>query len=289
MADLERIRLVILGGAGVGKSSIIKRFLFKTYTDKYRATVEDLFNREYDLGGVTLKVDILDTSGDMQFPAMRRLSIATAHAFMLVYASTSASSFQCVKQCFEEIREQRADFQDIPIVIAGNKSDLANTHREVRLEEVTDWVYCELPRLRAKVLECSAKEDQNVTDLFKTLLSLSRFLPVGSNNDGTSGLKRRSSAYVSASSSRNRQSVRKGVGPTNVSGIWPKQNLGTDKNRNASPSVSGDKKSSLVEAVDPATSSGDAKLKPRSRSLIRRASRKTKQQINNASDDCNFQ
>lgn len=47
----------------------------------------------------------------MQFPAMRRLSIATAHAFMLVYATTSAASFQCVKQCFEEIREQRADFQ----------------------------------------------------------------------------------------------------------------------------------------------------------------------------------
>ena len=55
MAD-ERIRLVILGGAGVGKSCIVKRFLFKTYTDKYRATVEDLYNREYDLGGVTLKV-----------------------------------------------------------------------------------------------------------------------------------------------------------------------------------------------------------------------------------------
>lgn len=56
MADLERIRLVLLGGAGVGKSSIVKRFLFKSYTDKYRATVEDLYNREYDLGGVTLKV-----------------------------------------------------------------------------------------------------------------------------------------------------------------------------------------------------------------------------------------
>lgn len=56
MADFERIRLVILGGAGVGKSCIVKRFLFKTYTDKYRATVEDLYNREYDLGSVTLKV-----------------------------------------------------------------------------------------------------------------------------------------------------------------------------------------------------------------------------------------
>uniref|UniRef100_A0A1I8QEI9 Uncharacterized protein n=1 Tax=Stomoxys calcitrans TaxID=35570 RepID=A0A1I8QEI9_STOCA len=117
--------------------------------------------------------------------------------------------------------------------------------------------------MKAKVLECSAKEDNNVTELFKTMLSLSRFLPVGSSNEGTSGLKRRSSAYVSASSSRN-------------------------KNRNASPSISNDKKSSLVDAVDPATSS-DAKLKPRSRSLIRRASRKTKQQINNASEDCNLQ
>lgn len=56
MTDVERIRLVILGGAGVGKSCIIKRFLLKTYSDKYRATVEDLYNREYDLGSVTLKV-----------------------------------------------------------------------------------------------------------------------------------------------------------------------------------------------------------------------------------------
>lgn len=148
MADYERIRLVILGGAGVGKSCIIKRFLMNTYCDKYRSTVEDLYNREYDLGHMTLKLDILDTAGDMQFPAMRRLCIATAHAFLLVYASTSSPSFACVKRCFEEIREQRADFQEIPIVVAGNKLDLANSHREVRIEDVSEWVYCELPRLR---------------------------------------------------------------------------------------------------------------------------------------------
>lgn len=60
MADLERIRLVILGGAGVGKSCIVKRFLFKTYSDKYRATVEDLYNREYDLGSTSnIKVRFL--------------------------------------------------------------------------------------------------------------------------------------------------------------------------------------------------------------------------------------
>lgn len=152
MSDYERIRLVILGGAGVGKSCIIKRFLTNTYSDKYRSTIEDLYNREYDLGHMTLKVDILDTAGDMQFPAMRRLCIATAHAFLLVYAVTSSPSFDCIKQCFEEIREQRADFQEIPIVVAGNKLDLTSTHREVRIEDVSEWVYCELPKLRFAIL-----------------------------------------------------------------------------------------------------------------------------------------
>lgn len=39
-------------------------------------------------------------------------------------------------------------FQEIPIVIAGNKLDLASKHREVEIGDVSEWVYCELPRLR---------------------------------------------------------------------------------------------------------------------------------------------
>ncbi|XP_035911649.1 GTP-binding protein Di-Ras1 [Anopheles stephensi] len=279
MSDFERIRLVILGGAGVGKSCIIKRFLFKTYSDKYRPTVEDLYNREYDLGSVTLKVDILDTSGEMQFPAMRRLSIATAHAFLLVYATTSEGSLGCIKQCFEEIREQRADFQDIPMVIVGNKYDLTSSHREVRIEDVSEWVFCELPKLKVKVLECSAKDDYNIMEIFRTFVTLSRILPVNGSAESGSGLKRRSSAYVSASSKA--------------------------KSRIGSPSIGGCEKpkdsSFLAASTSEGTSSGsgvlagvsgsDVKAKPRSRSLIRRSSRKTKQQIQNASgaEDCNIQ
>ncbi|XP_031641013.1 GTP-binding protein Di-Ras2 [Contarinia nasturtii] len=266
MSDLERLRLVILGGPGVGKSCIVKRFLFKSYSDKYRATIEDLYNREYDFGNVTLKVDILDTSGDQQFPAMRRLSIATAHAFMLVYASTSASSFLSVKKCFEEIREQRADYQEIPIVVAGNKLDLASTHREVQIEDVSEWVFCELPKLRVKVIECSAKDDINVLECFRTIVSLSRVLHIdGGGDDSTSGLKRRSSAYVSATS--------KARGRLSHSAV-------------------GDKS----QVQDTGSGSGDAapivtenRIKPRSRSLIRRSSRKAKAQIRNTSEDCQIQ
>nr|CAD7437928.1 unnamed protein product [Timema bartmani]CAD7456556.1 unnamed protein product [Timema tahoe]CAD7589095.1 unnamed protein product [Timema genevievae] len=266
MSDYERIRLVILGGAGVGKSCIVKRFLFKTFTDKYRSTVEDLYNREYDLGQVTLKVDILDTAGDLQFPAMRRLCIATAHAFLLVYAATSASSFQSVKSCFEEVREQRADFQEIPIVVAGNKLDLASQHREVCLEDVSEWVYCELPKLKAKVMECSAKDDYNIKEIFRCFLTLSRILPAA-GDETVGGLKRRSSAYVSASSKGNRR------------GGSPAQDVCSGGAGHSSGGGGGSSEGPVGLEV--------TRAKPRSRSLIRRSSRKAKQQMRDAhADDC---
>lgn len=53
---------------------------------------------------------------------------------------------------------------------------------------------------RVKVLECSAKDDYNIMEIFRTFVTLSRILPVNGSAESGSGLKRRSSAYVSASS-----------------------------------------------------------------------------------------
>jgi GTPase SAR1 family protein len=95
-----------------------------------------------------LQVDILDTCGNPQFPAMRRLSIANANAFMFVYSIDCERSFETVKRNFEEVREQREDYQMLPIVIAGNKLDLPSEHRRVTVEDASEWLYCELPKMR---------------------------------------------------------------------------------------------------------------------------------------------
>lgn len=73
----------------------------------------------------------------MQFPAMRRLSIATAHAFLLVYATTSAPSFQSVRQCFDEIREQRADFQVSHLLYGNSYSSAWERDCKIQLEQMT--------------------------------------------------------------------------------------------------------------------------------------------------------
>ncbi|XP_015587505.1 GTP-binding protein Di-Ras2 [Cephus cinctus] len=263
MADNERIRVVVLGGAGVGKSAIIRRLLGQGFTEKYKPTVDDLYCRECVLGTLILKVDLLDTAGDLQFPAMRRLAIANAHAFLLVYATTSLPSFEYMKRCFQEVQEQRQDFQQVPIVVAGNKVDMASVNREVPIEDVSEWLFCELPKLRAKVMECSAKNDYNIKEIFRSFVTISvPKNPAGEADD--SGLKRRCSAYGS------RRSGSPG-GRTGSAGSGSQQQLLQAQG------------SSVVTVVE------ETKSKPRSRSLIRRASKKTKQQIRDAhSDDCNI-
>jgi len=122
MSDNEqRYRLVVLGSGRVGKSSIIRRLLKDEFVEAYKATVEDLHCREYDIDGTTIKVDILDTAGNLEFPAMRRLSISTAQAFLLVYSVDDRASFDEVRRLWEQIKEERTGYTELPCVVAGNK------------------------------------------------------------------------------------------------------------------------------------------------------------------------
>ena len=69
---------------------------------KYVSTVEELHRGEYEVEGDVLVMDILDTSGMYQFPAMRELAIKHSQAVILVYAIDDRSSWDNVKVLYEE-------------------------------------------------------------------------------------------------------------------------------------------------------------------------------------------
>ncbi|CAO2611317.1 GTP-binding protein Rhes [Lemmus lemmus] len=69
--------MVVLGASRVGKSSIVSRFLNGRFEDQYTPTIEDFHRKVYNIHGDMYQLDILDTSGNHPFPAMRRLSILT--------------------------------------------------------------------------------------------------------------------------------------------------------------------------------------------------------------------
>lgn len=161
--EKTEVRLVFLGAAGVGKTALIQRFLKDTFEPKHRRTVEELHRKVYEVGGVKVTIDIMDTSGSYSFPAMRKLSIQNSDAFALVYAVDDPSSLEAVKSLREEILEVKED-KYTPIVVIGNKID---NERQVSSEDVLSTVELDWNH---SFLESSAKDNVNVLEAFRQLL-----------------------------------------------------------------------------------------------------------------------
>lgn len=126
-----RHKIVMMGAAKVGKSAIINQFLYNTFTPKYKRTVEEMHHGDFNVSGIHLTLDILDTSGSYEFPAMRDLSIKSADAFVLVYDVNDSNTFLEVKTLRAQILSTKGA---VPIVVVGNKIDLVETKQEVSLD-----------------------------------------------------------------------------------------------------------------------------------------------------------
>lgn len=170
-------RIVVMGATRVGKTAILSQFLHSHFPVSYKATVDELHRAEYDIGGMPLTLDIQDTSGSHEFPAMRELAIANADAFILVYDVTNDTSFDEVSRLREEIVDVRND-DGVPIVVVGNKIDLEE--QRLLLREQTETTVCF--EWENGYVECSAKDNSNVSDVFKELLVQAK-IPVTLNTD----------------------------------------------------------------------------------------------------------
>jgi small GTP-binding protein len=69
-------QITLLGSGGVGKSSILQRYLFGKYSDVYTETVEETYIQPYNINGRYHYINYIDTAGSISFPAMRQIYIS---------------------------------------------------------------------------------------------------------------------------------------------------------------------------------------------------------------------
>ncbi|XP_052777653.1 ras-related protein Rap-2b-like [Mya arenaria] len=160
----QNYRVVVMGTAGVGKSSIISKFMHDKFTESHKETIEELHRHRMQFESVSVDIDILDTAGSHQFPAMRKLAIATGDAFLLVFSVNDPESFETVKNLRDEIRLQKQTGQ-YSIVVVANKTDLDadESHSHAVTESVVcmDW--------EEKFVNTSAKTGDNIDIVFQAL------------------------------------------------------------------------------------------------------------------------
>lgn len=171
-------RVVVFGAGGVGKSSLVLRFVKGTFRDTYIPTVEDTYRQVISCDKSVCTLQITDTTGSHQFPAMQRLSISKGHAFILVYSITSKQSLEELKPIYQQILAIKGNIENIPIMLVGNKSD--ETQREVKTEDGE----AQSKTWKCAFMETSAKTNHNVTELFQELLNLEKKRNMSLNIDG---------------------------------------------------------------------------------------------------------
>ncbi|XP_055039638.1 GTP-binding protein Di-Ras1a [Paramisgurnus dabryanus] len=161
-------RVVVFGAGGVGKSSLVLRFVKGTFRDTYIPTVEDTYRQVISCDKSVCTLEITDTTGSHQFPAMQRLSISKGHAFILVYSITSRQSLEELKPIYQQVLAIKGNVENIPIMLVGNKSDESQREVDTKEGEAQANIW------KCAFMETSAKTNTNVKELFQELLNLDK-------------------------------------------------------------------------------------------------------------------
>ncbi|MEX2702250.1 MAG: GTP-binding protein [Candidatus Baldrarchaeota archaeon] len=167
MTEGYLFKVIVVGDAGVGKTSLTIRFAHGYFIDSYLMTIGvDLYTKNVDLGiGKPIKLQIWDTGGQERFKKLRPLYYKGAAGGLLVYDITNKNSFKHLKNWFNEVQKYCGK---IPLILVGNKVDLIKNRKVSVAEEKRLAESFKIPHYRT-----SAKTGENVNDVF---LKLAKFI-----------------------------------------------------------------------------------------------------------------
>ncbi len=103
----------MLGSARVGKTSIVRQFLYDQFVHIHTETMDDMYRGEFeDTSGNVVTFDIQDVGGSYvyEFPSMRSVSMKQADAFVLVFSLNDASSWEEVYRLRDMIIDAKVNF-----------------------------------------------------------------------------------------------------------------------------------------------------------------------------------
>ncbi|KAG0331789.1 hypothetical protein BG000_010586 [Podila horticola] len=132
-----QVKLVLLGEAAVGKSSLVLRFVNDEFQENKEPTIGAAFlTQKCRLEDKVIKFEIWDTAGQERFHSLAPMYYRNAQAAVIVYDVTKASSLEKAKSWVKEL--QRQANPNIVIALTGNKVDLVSSGRSKPSSEDED-------------------------------------------------------------------------------------------------------------------------------------------------------
>ena len=159
-------RIIMLGPPNSGKTSIVRRYTDRFFSDKYDITIGfDFKVKEFKYGNKNIKLQIFDTAGTEIYQSITRNYYKSSFGAIVVFDITSKEYFESVKYYIDNYRENRDNDKEELIYLIGNKIDLEN--RKISEKDVQDFMN---KNNLTNYKEVSAKTGENIDNLFNLII-----------------------------------------------------------------------------------------------------------------------
>lgn len=133
-------KIVLLGHFGVGKTSLLRRFVESEFSEDYLVTVGVHVKKKV----VTIDEDeitliIWDIEGNTSLEKARNSYLLGAHGFLYVFDLNRPETFSNLK---EEQAFLKKNFLSIPVQLVGNKIDLIEDTERIHFFNAPEYANC---------------------------------------------------------------------------------------------------------------------------------------------------
>jgi small GTP-binding protein len=162
-------KICLIGDFGVGKTSLIRQFVDRQFSDKYLSTVGVKISRKlvsvnnFQTEPKQLQLIIWDIEGSTRFKAIAPSYLQGAKGALIVGDVTRQSSMQSLKdhvQLFQSINPKSS------LIVALNKVDLIESNER---ENLLQCISNEFANLNVSIHITSAKTGEGVDETFQKL------------------------------------------------------------------------------------------------------------------------
>ena len=159
--SVTRHKIIFVGDAAVGKTSIINRIVDNPFNESYEMSIGvDFMSKNLRYHGQNIKLQIWDSAGQEKYKGLIPSYVRNSSIVFVVYDISSKNSFNNVPSWISFIKS----IENTKIILCGNKIDL--TTREVQKNEGEKFAQKEgIP-----FFEVSAKTNDNIKLMFYTAI-----------------------------------------------------------------------------------------------------------------------
>ena len=154
--SVTRHKIIFVGDASTGKTSIINRIIDNPFNDNYEVSIGiDFMSKNIRFRGQNIKIQIWDSAGQEKYKGLIPSYVRNSSIVFIVYDVSNRSSFDNVPNWISFVK----NIEKTKMILVGNKTDL---QREVQTNEGEELSKNE----EMLFFECSAKSNDNIKNLF---------------------------------------------------------------------------------------------------------------------------